>query len=181
MQISTPTRVNHRPAAAGLRELDGPDGERVASLDVDAIDPHGIGRPAARLILTAAEAAIIGAKLSAFAARQGPADVLRSLGFAHDLGVAWTRELADGTTVVVAGLDEHGEPCEPTLDGPAIAQRLRDPHDHSTLIALIEVRSLLGVTRFVNAWIAAANQRAEDAAILAVVEDEIGRSIEVGT
>jgi hypothetical protein len=63
---------------------------------------------------------------------------LTALGFSADLGVAWTLDLTDGTTLVVSGVDEHGEPGDVSTDGPAFVQRLRDPNDHATIIDDLE-------------------------------------------
>lgn len=78
---------------------------------------------------------------------------LRDLGFVADLGVAWTRELPDGTTIVVSGVDHHGEPDDVRSDGPACAQRLRDPDDWATRLAVVDCETFAGAIATVRRWI----------------------------
>lgn len=138
---------------------------------VDTIDAYDIARPCARLGLSATEAASLGAALVAWAADREPIEALGRLGLGPDLGPSWGRSLSDGSAVLVCGLDEHGEPCQPTrMDSPAVAQRLRDPHDHGTMIATVERPTLRAVLADVAAWIEADRAAAAYAIARTIVE-----------
>lgn len=66
-------------------------------------------------------------QLGAFAA-------LRALGFNADLGVAWTIDHHNGTSIVISGIDSDGEPDEVSTDHGACVTLMRDPNDFATVI-----------------------------------------------
>lgn len=168
--LEKPTGVPSARVSVELHSGDAHQRARVAIV-IDAVDVYGLARPCARLGLDAAEAAQLGAALVAWATEREPIELLERMGFAPDLGPAWTRDLSDGTTLVVCGLDADGDPTRPaSMDAPAVAQRLRDPSDHRTLVWSVERPTLRAVLDAVADEIAVDKLRAEDAIARTIVE-----------
>jgi len=80
---------------------------------------------------------------------------LRAMRFTSDLGAALVLDLPDGSSILVGGVDEHGEPTEPADDLPAFAQLLGDPSDHDTLQYEVTRSTLREVLSVIREWIAA--------------------------
>src|SRR5688572_12582948 len=90
-------------------------------------------------------------------ARHGDAyAVLRDLGFAADLGVAWTLDLGNGTTIILSGVDEYGEPGEVSTDGRAYVSLLRDPDDYDTLVEFVDCETFEAALETVERMVGAA-------------------------
>jgi hypothetical protein len=82
-------------------------------------------------------------------------DELTQLGFVPDLGPSMGLTLPDGSTLLVAGLGDDGEPTAPIdLDAPGLAQLLTDPWDHDTLVRETTQPTLRAVITEIRQWIA---------------------------
>lgn len=80
-------------------------------------------------------------------------EVMQTLGFVRDLGPSWVLDRPDGTSVLLYGLDERGEPDTPVDDAPVAATVLRDPWDHATVIAEHGPAELAIVLAWIFGWL----------------------------